>query len=587
LWLVLICAWSVSLSFSIAQNGASEANSNFIDQVKGKTQRLLFIDQSTGEGESLGAVRSVGYDNHKSYYCYVTNHESAENLTLVLDNHLVDDCTLTVTHEDGSQGHLRLSSELAAAKNYISFRLNPHETVLLQLHVINRPDFNIPCLIHDSEEFQQLLLSRSFINGLFFGAFFLFFIYALISLIVSGKKIYFWLALYIVFSNIFHLREQGIELPFAIGEKSLFFSVLVGLLALTQIGHHLLPVRRLTLSFDYAHKFLSLIYIIMIILVLTGLYDFNLAVFIVFFKALSVLGICAYFYVLIRACYYATSPGFYKILLISYVSLVIGFVIKPLSFIGVIEYGNGLRYSAMIGQFTELLCLSGYLILQGYSKIKAALQADQEIKELEKSALRAQMNPHFIFNCLNSIQNFIMDNKKDKAMDYLSRFAKLIRQNLNASVKAQVSIAEEVSMLHSYLELEQMRFKNKFAYIIKVDPNIDQSTVFISPLLIQPFVENAILHGIADMKDKCLVKVSMQQNGSYIHVCVEDNGTGIQLEETQAKKDSLGMNITERRLNYINDKIGKNYSISTSDEKKGTQVLIRIRILQENIPKGN
>jgi len=76
----------------------------------------------------------------------------------------------------------------------------------------------------------------------------------------------------------------------------------------------------------------------------------------------------------------------------------------------------------------------------------------------------------------------------------------------------------------------------------------------------------------------------MQQKGSYIHVCVEDNGAGIQLVKKQAKKDSLGMNITERRLNYINDKIGENYSISSIDEKKGTQVLIRIKILQEKIP---
>ncbi len=132
-------------------------------------------------------------------------------------------------------------------------------------------------------------------------------------------------------------------------------------------------------------------------------------------------------------------------------------------------------------------------------QIKHKYIIQTEISNLQRSALQAQMNPHFIFNCLNSIQNFIMQNEKLEAMDYLNRFAHLIRQNLDASTSSTILLSDELDMLKNYIELEQMRFNHAFDYAINIGDKLDIGSTFIPPLLIQPFVENAILHGVAGM----------------------------------------------------------------------------------------
>lgn len=132
---------------------------------------------------------------------------------------------------------------------------------------------------------------------------------------------------------------------------------------------------------------------------------------------------------------------------------------------------------------------------------------EKEIDALKRSALQAQMNPHFIFNCLNSIQNFIALNDKENATMFLGRFAKLVRSTLNASVQEKVSLEEELGLLENYLALEQLRFKNKFNYCINLEDGIDQFDTEIPPLLIQPFVENAIVHGLKGKTEKGMINI--------------------------------------------------------------------------------
>ena len=136
-----------------------------------------------------------------------------------------------------------------------------------------------------------------------------------------------------------------------------------------------------------------------------------------------------------------------------------------------------------------------------------AAELKQQMGDLEKSALQAQMNPHFIFNCLNSIQNFILQNEKQKAVDYLARFARLVRHNLNASVQGLVSLEDEVSLLENYLALEQERFEGKFDYEIEVDPQLDKAFIEFPPMLIQPYVENCLLYTSPSPRDATLSRM--------------------------------------------------------------------------------
>ena len=124
------------------------------------------------------------------------------------------------------------------------------------------------------------------------------------------------------------------------------------------------------------------------------------------------------------------------------------------------------------------------------------LESQKQLSELEMQALRAQMNPHFIFNCLSSINRFILKNETEEASDYLTKFSRLIRMVLNNSKKAFISLGRRTGKLRLYLDMERLRFKNSFDYSITYKNSVDVENIFIPPLLLQPFAENAIWHGL-------------------------------------------------------------------------------------------
>lgn len=190
------------------------------------------------------------------------------------------------------------------------------------------------------------------------------------------------------------------------------------------------------------------------------------------------------------------------------------------------------------------------------SNLKHELSLQQQISDLEKSALQAQMNPHFIFNTLNSIQSYILQNQPTKAVTYLSRFAKLVRHSLDASIHGKVTLEDEVAMLDNYLALEQERFNHRFAYSITISEEIADEFMEIPSMLIQPFVENAVLHGMAGKKaDGKIDLVFDKIDEGGILVKVKDNGGGFRNNGKPAKiprHKSAGISITQKRLELLN-----------------------------------
>ncbi len=527
------------------------------------------------------SISSTSYNNNKHFRSRITNNINSGKYTIVFNNHFVDSLEVNLTNGQNRISHLSFLGAARGDKHYIDFNFPSGDTYDLTIHVINKAQFDIPVYIYETETFYKEKFRQTLINGIFFGAYVLFLIYALISALVTRKRIYFLLIGYIIFSNIYHLAEHGVKLPFNIGEQALFASIFIGLPFMIQISHELLSVRKFEKTFNTIHKVLLGVCAVFIIVTLTGVYDSTFTIFRITYESLSIIGIVSYAYVLLRAVFYQTRPLMYRILLFGYFALCIGFLIKPLSFLGFLHYGTVSKYSAMFGQLIELISLTGYLILDNYINIKQSNKIKEEMRSLEQSALQAQMNPHFIFNCLNSIQNFIMDNEKIKAMDYLSRFAKLVRQNLNASVNSTISIAEEIEMLQTYLDLEKLRHKDSFQYSITVDPSIRQASTFIDPLLIQPFVENAIKHGVSDLNEG-KIDIKLEQSGNFIKANITDNGLGINKDKVSSSHQSLGMNITNKRLKYINNYDGDGYTIKTNTEGSGT--IISITIKANNIP---
>jgi len=215
----------------------------------------------------------------------------------------------------------------------------------------------------------------------------------------------------------------------------------------------------------------------------------------------------------------------------------------------------------------------------------------QKIAESQIQSLRAQMNPHFIFNSLNSIENFMMQNEKRKASDYLHKFALLIRTILDSSRNEITSVSLDMEALKLYIDLEQMRFNNKFHYKEYVDPQLISGDYNVPSLLIQPYVENAIVHGIAhsDKKDLTLT-VSATLENEFIKYVIEDNGIGrIQAEDynkiNKLHHKSVGLKITEDRIHLFNQDENSNGHIRitdlyTADNKPGgTRVEVKIKVI--------
>lgn len=187
---------------------------------------------------------------------------------------------------------------------------------------------------------------------------------------------------------------------------------------------------------------------------------------------------------------------------------------------------------------------------------KEKVNIEKQKIAMELKALRAQMNPHFIFNAINSIQHFILNNDSKSAHLHLSKFSQLIRKVLENSRFENIPLAEEIRMLELYLELESLRFSSKFHYKISVDDSIDVENVLISPLLIQPFVENAIWHGLMHLKGKQgEVLIGFEKVNGILKCTISDNGIGrkqsMELKNGMAH-ESMGLSIAKERLQIVN-----------------------------------
>jgi len=234
-----------------------------------------------------------------------------------------------------------------------------------------------------------------------------------------------------------------------------------------------------------------------------------------------------------------------------------------------------------------LLSLSGVVAGFFYMRHREVLSHRRAL-ELELRSLRSQMNPHFIFNSLNSIHKYIWSNQTEEASEYLTKFSRLMRIILENTQHSQVLLSKELQSLYLYLELESLRCSNKFSYSIHVDPSINQDDVMIPPLIIQPFVENAIWHGLVHREGTGKLLVDISLSGKMFVCTVSDNGIGRKkaMEIRQRKgpvHQSMGMKVTQERIKLTSElSKNKETNIEIIDMEDGegvalgTQVTVRL-----------
>ena len=226
---------------------------------------------------------------------------------------------------------------------------------------------------------------------------------------------------------------------------------------------------------------------------------------------------------------------------------------------------NKLIFAVIAG---SLLFLGLFLIQKNRN---SKLKLEQEKLLLEQKVLRMQMNPHFIFNALTSIQKTIFDDDPIKSTSYLSKFAKLIRQNFEFVNKKEILLSEDLDALKNYIETQQVRFDNKFDYVININESINTSYIKIPPMLLQPFVENAIEHGLKPKIEKGNLEINITNEKDLFCFKIIDDGIGINKEDSKTKREHA-INIFKKRLSLRKLGEEKRFSIASNKNNKGTIV---------------
>ena len=239
----------------------------------------------------------------------------------------------------------------------------------------------------------------------------------------------------------------------------------------------------------------------------------------------------------------------------------------------------------------EVLRINKHFEEQRIQQIQSDFQ--KKIIETEMAALRAQMNPHFIFNCLNSINLFILKSEPDIASDYLTKFSRLIRLVLDNSRTQQVTLSDEITAIKLYIEMEALRFANKFGYEIIVNDNINIEETEIPPMILQPYVENAIWHGLMQYNGEGKINLSFSKKSNILTAIIDDNGIGRDLEQRMKSKTAIehkshGMKVTAERIEMINRIYDTHATVQIIDKLGdtgiafGTTVKIEIPIKEQH-----
>ncbi len=232
------------------------------------------------------------------------------------------------------------------------------------------------------------------------------------------------------------------------------------------------------------------------------------------------------------------------------------------------------RYTyAIIGLVGILLLI---LVIVAVMIRSQKLKERLRVAELKHTALRARMNPHFLFNCLNSIQSLYLDGETEKAHDYLVDFGRLMRKVLEYSEKSSIQLAEELDLARLYISLEKVRLEDDIEFWIDMDETIDQFNIPVSPLLLQPLLENAIWHGITPLDRQGQIGVVVRQEESDLQVVIHDNGVGISEHGiTKHHGTPHGLNLVGDRLALV----GGRMEIQNRKERDGiTGTFIQLTI---------
>lgn len=409
----------------------------------------------------------------------------------------------------------------------------------------------------------------------------LFFTFLIIYLNIRRPEFLFY-ALYVLFSAFYLVQDNNL-----IPGYNTFYDTMLGYwsIVISQVLINLFYIRFAIHYLDTKNNYPALnlsmkaIIIFLIVLILVDFFVFSFGIYTIHIKLLNLQRLVMTLFGIFSMAY---------LLLVRKNKLAVFVVLGSFIYmVGALGYlFTFKKYYMVVGSTIEILIFSLGLAYKIKQEFEGKIVLQQELMSKEISALRAQMNPHFVFNALSSIQHLILTDDKSSALNYLSKFGKLARNVLESSQEATVTLTEEIELLRSYLELESLRFDHAFTYSINIDTFVDTDTVEVPLMLLQPFAENALIHGLVGKKkgDK-YIHINVTKNGDHIVFEIDDNGIGrfsSKAKYPKRKRISRGMEITLKRIKMLCKSDEYNGSVEivdkydTNGKPSGTKVIIRI-----------
>jgi len=427
------------------------------------------------------------------------------------------------------------------------------------------------------------------------GGLFVLFLYHFLIFFQNRSKLYLYYSLYLFALTIYlfhHIVSAKFE-PFY--QYANFAIQFLAYAAYVAFARDLLDTRTHLIKwdkyFELEIKVLVLLApIFMLIQFFLG-YEFQVKAFTAIAPALTIFTFVSYYIVLTRindnfSLYFVVGSLIYVVLAnVSFLEVFVGrefFInkgVEPMFFVYLGAMLQSIIFSVILG-----LIIKRIEEKSKNAEIRLAVKL-KEMEELKMTALQSQMNPHFLFNSLNSINNFVLRNDVEKASDYITKFSKLIRVILNSSSSPTSNLTEELAVLALYVKLEQMRVSGGFEYTVNVDKKLDLDHIKVPTLFLQPFIENAIWHGImkSDKPNK-EIHLNIKEDNGNVMCIIRDNGIGInkskEIDKMSQKRRFFGTEATGNRIRILHQ--NKGVKIETIDisegEKTGTQVSISFPI---------
>ncbi len=422
------------------------------------------------------------------------------------------------------------------------------------------------------------------------GGLFVLFLYHFLIFFQNKSRLYLYYSLYLLGLTIYFLQDI-VSTDETIFYNYLNFSIqFLAYAAYVAFARDLLDTRTHLIVWDrYFEIEIKILLILapMFILIQFFLgYDFQIRAFTLIAPLLSIFSLISYYIIITRI-----KDNFSLFFVIGSLIYLVLANISFLEFFLGTEFFTDLGFQPMffiyLGAILQSIIFSiiiGFIIkkIQDKSKnaeVRLAVKL-KEMEELKMTALQSQMNPHFLFNSLNSINNFVLKNEVEKASDYITKFSKLIRVILNSSSSPTSTLSDELGILALYVKLEQMRVTGGFNYVVDVDKKLNLEKIKVPPLFLQPFIENSIWHGLMKKEGKKIIELTIKENDGNVLCVILDNGIGInkakELDQMTQKRKFFGTRATENRIRILYQ--NKDVHIITTDisngEKTGTKVAI-------------